>query len=56
MFYLMDECLDSDVVCMNGGDGGVDVVEIPDVIYQLWIVLYIFEVSSGGAGSVPIWV
>ena len=56
MFYLMDECLDADVVCMNSGDGGVDVVEVPEVIYQLWIMLYISEVSSGGAGSVSIWI
>ena len=54
MLYFMDECLDADVVCMNGGDCGVDVIEVPDVIYQLRIVLYISEISSGSARSLSI--
>ena len=56
MLYFMDEGLDADVVCMNGGDCGVDVIEVPDVIYQLRIVLYISEISSGGTRSVSIWI
>ena len=52
----MDEGLDADVVSMNGGDRGVDVIEVPDMIYQLRIVLYISEISSGGARSVSIWI
>ena len=32
VFDLMDECSYSDVICVDGGDGGIDVVEVPNVL------------------------
>ena len=51
---LVNEGLDTNVIGVNGGDGGIDIVEIPYVIYQFWIVLNISEVGFGGTGSVTI--
>ena len=56
MLYFMDKCLDANVVRMDGGDCGVDVIEVSDVIYQLRIMLHISKVGSGCARSVSIWI
>ena len=51
---LVNEGLDANVVGLDGGNGGIDIVEIPYVIYQFWIVLNVSEVGFGGTGSVTI--
>ena len=53
---LMDKCSHADMVGVDGSDGSVDVVEVSKMVYQLWIVLYISEISFCGAGSVTIWI
>ena len=52
----MDKRCHPDMIGVDGSDGSVDVVEIPDMVYQLWFVLNVTKFSFLGTGSVEIWI
>ena len=42
------------MISVHGGDAGVDVVEVFDVVHQLGVVLHVLEVGPSCAWSVSV--